>query len=126
MRREIVVWTIRALLIGCLIAFLSLTGCDEPRSGCDPGRKCCPQPAKSYVLAFSATWCGPCRQAEPRVNSLIASGVDVRKVDIDAYPALAGKWRVTSVPTFIVISRGRESARTHDVSDLGRLLGRSR
>ena len=121
---ELKVW-IHVLIAACLTGFLLLSGCDKPR-GCDPGRKCCPQPAKSYVIAFSATWCGPCQMAEPRINALVAAGVDVRKVDIDAFPALAGKWRVTAVPTFIVIRRGRESARTNDVSDLGRLLGRAR
>jgi thiol-disulfide isomerase/thioredoxin len=107
-----------------LVSLILLAGCEDTRGGeCGPNG-CCPKPAKTYVLAFSATWCGPCKKAEPRVNALIAAGADIRKVDINASPALASKWRVTSVPTFIVISGGKESSRTQNVSDLGRLLGR--
>lgn len=75
------------------------------------------EPASSrgpVVLDFTATWCGPCRQMRPAVEELTRKGYPVRPVDIDQSPELAEKYKVTGVPTFVVIDRasGRELGRT--------------
>ena len=62
------------------------------------------------LVDFWATWCGPCRMAAPEVHQLaqqMAGRALVLKVDIDAVPALAGRYRIQSVPTFLVLFKGQ-------------------
>jgi len=66
---------------------------------------------ETVLLDFTAAWCGPCRQMQPTVDRLGASGVPVRKIDIDREPALAKRFGVTGVPCFVMISAGRETGR---------------
>ena len=63
---------------------------------------------QTELLDFSATWCGPCRQMQPIVDSLAAQGHPVRKVDIDQDRALAQRFRVTAVPCFVMLVDGQE------------------
>lgn len=65
------------------------------------------------LLDFNATWCGPCRQMRPAVEQLIGMGYRIKSIDIDQSARLAERYRVTSVPTFIVVdASGRALART--------------
>lgn len=65
------------------------------------------QPAQ--ILDFSATWCGPCRQMAPAIDRLEAANYPVRRIDIDADPRTASRYKVTAVPTLILVdSQGRE------------------
>ena len=91
-----------------MLAGLALVaGCQQPS---------CPTPSsKIRVLAFTASWCGPCRQAKPLLVEIEALGVEVRVVDIDVEPALARQCGVTRVPTFLLLVDGQEAARTYDV-----------
>ena len=70
-------------------------------------------------IDFWATWCGPCRMMAPVVEELAQSMgevVKVCKIDIDQNPELAEKYGVMSIPTFIVIKNGSETARTVGVT----------
>ncbi len=64
------------------------------------------------VLAdFWAPWCGPCHAVAPaleRIAGRRASRLKVVKVNIDENPDLAARFGVRSIPTMVVLRRGRE------------------
>lgn len=67
--------------------------------------------AETVLLDFYSPSCGPCRQMRPVVRRLEAEGVTIRKVDASQDTQLAQKFRVTGLPTFIVLRNGRETSR---------------
>ena len=56
-----------------------------------------------YVVAFTASWCGPCRQwkSSSVPAELAAAGYDITYVDIDQ----ERNWGIARVPTFWVVDR---------------------
>lgn len=63
------------------------------------------------VLEFTAKWCGPCQQVSPVVSRLEREGLPIRKVDVDENPDLVRKYRIESMPTFVVLVGSKEIAR---------------
>jgi thioredoxin 2 len=61
-----------------------------------------------------APWCGPCRMVSPIVEQLAherAGALKVAKVNSDTAPAVSARHRVTSIPTLLLYSGGKEVAR---------------
>jgi len=99
---------IRCLLLA-IVALTLLAGCENPpreQRGC----------VRPKVIAFTATWCDPCKAAKPYLVQVEAAGVEVQIVDIDENPDMARQYGVTSVPTFFVYVCGRKTVRTQDVA----------
>jgi thioredoxin 2 len=66
--------------------------------------------ARTPVLAdFWAEWCGPCRMAAPEVHALareMAGKALVVKVNTEACPGLAARYRIQSIPNFVIFREG--------------------
>lgn len=62
------------------------------------------------VLAdFHAGWCAPCRAQRPildRLAETMAGVVEIVKVDVDAFPAVAERYGVRALPTLLLMSGG--------------------
>lgn len=59
----------------------------------------------TWLVDFSATWCGPCRMLEP-VLKKVSEKFNVIQIDVDQASELAMKFGVMSIPTLIVFKDG--------------------
>ena len=66
------------------------------------------QTEKTVFLDYWATLCGQCMRQGPIVDALGEEGFAVGKVDVDAQPELAQRFRIMSIPTLIVFKDGKE------------------
>jgi thioredoxin 2 len=66
------------------------------------------------LVDFYADWCGPCKMMAPVLDQAArehSGRVLVAKVDTDANPMLARKFRIASIPTLVAFKGGAEVAR---------------
>jgi thioredoxin 2 len=66
------------------------------------------------LLDAWAPWCGPCRTVAPVVEELaaeLAGRVRVAKLNVDDNPQTASRFDVRSIPTLLVLVKGREVGR---------------
>lgn len=65
---------------------------------------------RPVLIDFYAAWCGPCKALAPTVEALAAQyGGTCKfcKIDVDAEPLLAQRFRIMSVPTLVLLNGGR-------------------
>ena len=68
------------------------------------------QAALPVVVDFYATWCGPCRQLAPTMDSLAeqyAGKIKFVKVNVDESPKLAQKFQVEGIPMLVFLQHGK-------------------
>jgi len=68
---------------------------------------------KVALVDFFAEWCMPCITMSPMIEILAKKIKKVKfaKVNIDENSALAAKFKVMSIPTFIIFKDGKEAER---------------
>ena len=67
------------------------------------------------VVDFWASWCTPCLIMAP-IFEEVANKKDMKnikfiKVNVDDYPELAEKFGIMSIPTTVIIKKGKEAGR---------------
>jgi thioredoxin len=63
------------------------------------------------LIDLWAPWCGPCRMIAPIIEQLaaeLAGRVKVTKLNVDENPEAAARFRAHSIPTLVLVSKGRE------------------
>ncbi|HVQ09154.1 MAG TPA: thioredoxin TrxC [Allosphingosinicella sp.] len=77
------------------------------------------------VIDFWAAWCGPCRTMTPNFEAAAATlepRVRMAKLDTEAEPAIARRYAIQSIPSMIMIRKGREIARTSGAVPTGAIV----
>lgn len=85
---------------------------------------------KYLVANYTAGWCGPCQAIKPIVDQLYNdpdrkyAKIEFVRVDLDKERELAGRYQVSSIPTFIFLVNGEETKRIQgaNVPELTKLL----
>jgi len=85
---------------------------------------------KPFVVDFHATWCGPCKVLDPRLDKVLTNynnkaqadqQIKLAKVDIDSLGELSERYNVQAVPTVVAIKNGKELSRFTGVVDENRI-----
>nr|XP_022905393.1 uncharacterized protein LOC111417370 [Onthophagus taurus] len=76
------------------------------------------------IVDFFATWCGPCKALEPRLENIAAKRqgkIQIAKVDVDDLGEVAAKYEVGTIPALVVFRNGKVQERLIGLQDEDKL-----
>lgn len=82
------------------------------------------------LVDFWAVWCGPCKMLSPVVENVadeLAGKITVGKLNVDENQAIAGNFKISSIPTLLLFKNGEEIDRSigyKTKEELGRWLSK--
>ncbi len=85
---------------------------------------------KPALVDFWAEWCAPCRMLAPTIDKLAekyGNEVSFAKVNVDGLPELASQFGIRSIPTLLLLHKGKVLERlvgARSYEELARLLDR--
>lgn len=64
---------------------------------------------RKVLIDFWASWCGPCQMIGPVIEKVADEKEDIKvvKINVDEQGELAAKYQVMSIPTLIVLDKGK-------------------
>ncbi|MED6181567.1 hypothetical protein PIB30_020487 [Stylosanthes scabra] len=82
---------------------------------------------KPVLVDFYATWCGPCQFMVPildEVSTRLKDKIQVVKIDTEKYTAIANKYSIEALPTFIIFKDGEPFDRFEGAMTADQLIER--
>ncbi|MCP3731540.1 thioredoxin TrxC [Sphingomonas sp. MG17] len=77
------------------------------------------------LIDLWAPWCGPCLQMAPAFDAAAAQlepQLRLGKLDTQSQPDIAARYGIRSIPTLILMSKGREIARQSGAMQAGMIV----
>jgi thioredoxin 1 len=75
------------------------------------------------VFYFTAEWCEPCKKVKPVVEEMKKEGFQFQMIDADYEQLLVKQFKVSSIPTFILLEDGKELSRISGAQTKDQLEG---
>jgi thioredoxin 1 len=75
------------------------------------------------IFYFTAEWCEPCKKVKPVVEEMKKEGFQFQMIDADYEQLLVKQFKVSSVPTFILLEDGKELNRISGAKTKDQLEG---
>lgn len=79
-------------------------------------------PSDTVLVQFTSQQCSHCQTMQPVLQRMANEGCPVQAIDVDQQPDLAQQFQVTGVPTFVVLTSGRETGRVVGAASYDRLV----